>query len=145
MNIRIALLAMVSALGAASAGCTHATMEVSHVPNPVLLGPIDRVGGHRGTTAKMVNMVNEEVSDFVAASSSQKQTGNVVVTTTTTTALSFDASIVAHHLLDRTEGRADRDVRVDRLGVGAWSLVTFWSVMMNRWVSINGPVVEVRR
>jgi hypothetical protein len=132
---------------AASAGCAPATLQASYVPNPVLLGPVDRVGGHRATDtrATAVGRVDSEVNDFVSVSTDQKQVGNTVVTTRTATALHTGAGDLTNAVLLGTQGRAERDVRIDTVPVGAWAVIAGGAALAERWVGLHGRVVEVRR
>lgn len=137
-----ALAALGVVAAAAIGGCAPpTTLAVVSCPNPVLLGPVDRVGGHRAAPAKRVGKVDEEVSVSASATSST-QNG---VTTTTTSSSSKEAIAVAHELLVHTEGRADRDVRVKRLPVGAWAFVWSGAAAASQWAGIKADVVEVPR
>jgi len=140
------LPAAVAILGAVAAtalgGCAEpTTLHVVSCPNPVLLGPVDRVGGHRAAPAKRVGKIDEEVSVSASATSST-QNG---VTTTTASASSKEAIAVSHELLVHTEGRANRDVRVKKLPVGAWAYVWRGAAGASQWVGIKADVVEVPR
>lgn len=125
----------------------QATLQASYVPNPVLLGPVDRVGGHRATEAetKALARVDTEVDDFVSVTTDQKQVGDTVVTTRTTTAFHSGSGVVTNAVMLGTEGRPERDVRVDAVPVGAWAVIVATGAMAERWVGLRGRVVEVRR
>lgn len=144
MKSQSALLATVALCVTASCGCTYATLEVSHVPNPVLLGPVDRIGGHRAGDAKTVSSLDAEVSDFATATNKSTTVGNTVVTWQETKGVSVQAARVTKDVLGQTEGRADRDVRIERIPVGAWLFFAGGTAMADRWVGLHGQVVEVR-
>jgi hypothetical protein len=129
------------------AGCAPATLQASHVPNPVLLGPVDRVGGHSAaeTATTTLGRVDAEVNDFVSVDTDQKRFGNTVVVTQKTTASHSGSGVLTNAVLLGTEGRADRDVRVDDVPMGAWAMIAGGSAMAERWVGLRGRVVEVRR
>lgn len=130
-----------------SAGCTQATLQASHVPNPVLLGPVDRVGGHRATevATRALSQVDTEVNDFVSVTTDEKKVGNTVQVTRTTTALHSGSGVVTSAVMLGTEGRPERDVRIDAVPVGAWAVIAGGAAMAERWVGLRGRVVEVRR
>ncbi|CAN5924177.1 hypothetical protein BH11MYX4_BH11MYX4_64560 [soil metagenome] len=128
---------------AASAGCAPATLEAAYVPNPVLLGPVDRVGGHRGA-GKTLQPVNAEVNDFVSVSTSTQQVGSTTYTTRSTTIIQNGGGQVTAAVLDGTQGRPERDVRIDGVPAGAWTFFAGGSAMTNRWVGLEGRIVEVR-
>ena len=52
---------------------------------------------------------------------------------------------LAPELLVHTEGRADRDVRVKKLPVGAWAFVWSGAAAASQWAGIKADVVEVPR
>ena len=137
-------VALLLAAAACSTACAPATLEAAYVPNPVLLGPVDRVGGHRGE-GKTLQPVNAEVNDFVSVSTSTNRVGNTTYTTTTTGIVHNGGGQVTSAVLAGTQGRAERDVRVDGLPAGAWAFVGGGSAMTNRWVGLEGRIVEVRR
>lgn len=133
-------------LAAATTGCSQATLQASYVPNPVLLGPVDRVGGRPGATAPTtLRRIETEVNDFASVETNQKKVGNTVIVTQKTTAYHAGSGVVTSELLVGTEGRAERDVRVDGIPLGAWAWIAGGTVMAERWVGLRGRVVEVRR
>ncbi len=131
-------------VGSGAAGCAPTVLEAPLVPNPVLIGPIDRVGGRGKAQTRTVGKIKAETSDFVAVSQDETRTGNTVVVTRTTTFISEGSALVTQKVLERTEGRPDRDVRVDELPVGAWAFFLGGSAMASRWAGLEGRVVEVR-
>ena len=144
-----ALRSFVTTAGAAVAmamtGCSETTMQVQGCPNPVLLGPVDRIGGHRASPTKAVATAKLEVEDFASASSKTEHG----VTTRTTSAASIGTEGVGLVLVEKTEGRRDRDVRVRKLPVGAWAWMLIGnaqsSAAANAWVGLEADVVEVSR
>jgi hypothetical protein len=56
--------------------CQPTWAEAPRVHNPVLLGPIDRVGSHRASGGSLLVAIDDEVN---ASASSPTMTGNYVV------------------------------------------------------------------
>ncbi len=79
-----------------------------------------------------------------AMSMQSSRSGNTVVTTTSVAASSQRSGVMTSAVLVGTEGRADRDVRVDEVPAGAWAFVAGGSVVTEHWVGFRGRVVEVR-
>ena len=135
MNCSPTLICTVALLAAATAGC-GATLQVPSCPNPVLLGPVDRVGGHRMEDAIEVTTVKGEAELAINIYASVQ--GSSIRSDT------FGKERLGLDAVERTEGRVDRDVRVKRLPVGAWALhlAGFHS---SQWAGVEGQIVEVRR
>ncbi|MBX3190059.1 MAG: hypothetical protein KF819_23740 [Labilithrix sp.] len=137
-HLDVALLA----LGAlALAGCGGTTLQITSCPNPVLLGPVDRVGGHRAERAASRGHVSVEAEDWMTASTETKGR----VTTATVSGASDKAEGAGLMLLAKTEGRKDRDVRVAKLPVGAWAWILTTGAGTSSWAGLEADVVEVRR
>ncbi len=131
----------------ASVGCGYTTLEASRVPNPVTLGPVDRVGGHRSSdgTETTVRTVSTKVRDYVSVSTDEKRYGNTVVVTQTTNVTKIGNGQVTSDLMDATEGRPQRDVRIDGVGVDGDIFIAYGLVIKDQNVGLKGRVVEVRR
>lgn len=130
------------------AGCGYSTLEIKQVPNPVMLGPVDRIGGGQAAVAeRTVGTVEREVSDFAAVSVTHRTEGNIKYTETKTTRLSTFSPAAAADVLRATEGRGDRTVRVDGVPAGTYvfAMDPTSFVMGDRWVTLRGRVTEVRR
>ena len=119
-----------------AAGCGHTSLEIPLVPNPVMLGPVDRIGGHQATNAPVLQSIEGEVDDQVYYS----QGSNIISFSRTST----KSAAVARNVLVATHGRPDRDVRVQKLSVGAWGTVGAGTVWFDRWAGMEANVVEVR-
>ena len=122
---------------AASAGCGGAVMAAPRTAAPVLLGPVDRVGGHRappdGANAPIVGATTGDgfallnFGPYVYVE--RYDTGTVPAT---------------NALLDATEARADRDVHVTSLKSGGWGVV-LGGVSWQDSAKLRGTVVKVDR
>jgi len=54
-------------------GCSRpGSLEVPRCPNPVLLGPVDRVGGHRAVPAPALRRLQANVIDYVPKPSTEE-------------------------------------------------------------------------
>jgi hypothetical protein len=130
------------------AGCSYSTLEIKQVPNPVMLGPVDRIGGGQPAVAeRTVGTVEREISDFVVVSKTDRTEGNIRYTETETTRLSTFSPAAAADVLRATEGRGDRTVRVDGVPAGTYVFAVYpiSFAMADRWVTLRGRVTEVRR
>lgn len=137
-------LALLVTCAALTVGCNaESTVSAPRVPVPVLLGPIDRVGGHRGG-GELMTPLAVEVEDFVAASRSQQTVGRTVYTTTQVDASHEGVNKVSARILRSTDAQHDRDVRVQRLGTGAWIWLTpdLASFMRSEWVALEADVTK---
>ena len=139
-------LALALAGGVSSVGCGAAsTVSAPRVPVPVLLGPVDRVGGHRAAPLAdegddpSVTDFSVEVEDFVSSSRDTKQVGNLLVTRTTVATLHDGEAKVSASVLHATNAQHDRDVRVRRLHAGAWVWITpdCASMMRSAWIDVD--------
>jgi hypothetical protein len=128
-------LLLVGLLGVA--GCAPSTLEAPLVPNPVLLGPVDRVGGHRAGQDRTLGTIEGEASSSFSASRS----GGVQ----TASAFHQGASAIAADVLATTQGRPERDVRIDEIPAGAYAFVGGGAAFASQWVGLKARVVEVPR
>jgi hypothetical protein len=85
-----------------------------------------------------------EVEDFAAASRSQQTVGRTVYTTTRVDASHEGVNKVSAQILRSTDAQHDRDVRVQRLGTGAWIWLTpdLASFMRSEWVALEADVTR---
>jgi hypothetical protein len=130
------LLALLLLAGAA-VGCVQSTLEAPAVPNPVLLGPVDRVGGHRAGQERAVGLIDGEASDDASSSTSAG--------VATAQAKHVGSGAIMEQIVEATRGRPERDVRIDDIPAGAWARVTDGSTTLKQWVGIKARVVEVSR
>jgi hypothetical protein len=119
---------IVLALGAA--GCAaHPTLSFPNVPAPVLLGPVDRVGGGQADATERRPM-NVEVERWASATRYGYR-GR------------FDderkASFAA---LVATDAKRDADVRIHEVSAGAWCFSPIAGIALDEWVAADG---EARR
>lgn len=134
--------ALVLALLAPAAGCSwrHVTATCSHVPNPVLLGPIDRVGGHRAAPGPAVGRVDAEVvQDFT---SSSHREGNLDVTTNTEHR--EGANKISFAVVSVTGGQVGQDVRLDDVHAGNYVFIPLAAVKNKSWAGVSGDAVKVQ-
>ncbi|AKV01594.1 hypothetical protein AKJ09_08257 [Labilithrix luteola] len=135
----VALIAL-----ATTTGCTATTsLSAARVPTPVLLGPVDRIGGHRAGGERTIAHLSKEVSDLVTVSETKSRHGNFVVIKREYSQLSTGSGEVSREILTLTKGQADRDVRVDALPAGTYVMIFGGFATSNVWVGVEGDVVEV--
>ncbi len=130
------------ALLAAGTGCAYRQVDATcaNVPNPVLLGPVDRVRGHHAPeNAPKVAEVDEEVAEALTTSSHQE--GDYDVTTTSHTR--EGANKISFAVVDATQGQKTEDVRVTDLHAGAWVFFPLAAVKNKFWVGVEGDAVKV--
>jgi hypothetical protein len=141
MRLFLPLFASLGAL--LLSACSPTTLDAAGATSPVLLGPIDRVGGHRAGAGqeRTVQRIEGEVMDFASATTETK--GNVQ--TTTSTSIRTDSSVLDIQISNATDGRPERDVRIDQVEAGAYALVGSGSAFAKQWVGMKARVVEVRR
>jgi hypothetical protein len=136
--------ALVLAVAALSTGCaTASTVSAPRVPVPVLLGPVDRIGGGRDADAESTPF-SVEVEDFASARRDQKQVGNLVFTRTTSVKLHEGEAKVSALVLGLTDAQHDRDVHVHRVRAGAWVWITpdCASMMRESWIDLDASVTK---
>ena len=133
---------------AASAGCAPATLQAAYLPNPVLLGPVDRIGGHRASREATLHTFEIEADGPITRSKETKEIGGEPQVTRRIVGTPLGQRAVTNALLGMTEGRSDRDVRVEKVAAGAYVQVIFNGVFVwiipSRWVDVSGRVVQVR-
>jgi hypothetical protein len=145
----IALTVCTVCCASLSVGCApESTVSAPRVPVPVLLGPVDRIGGHPGGSDaddQPSTQFSVEVEDFAGVSRDQKQTGNLVITRTTTTKLHDGAAKVSAAVLGVTDAQHDHDVHVRRLRAGAWVWITpdCASMMRDAWIDLDATATAM--
>jgi hypothetical protein len=112
---------------------------VPHVPNPVVLGPVDRIGGHR---AQQIGDVRADVSAETAITVLVFSSDTSTSETVTRDDRAGSASVA---VLRATHGDPSDDVRVLELKTDAWlfsplALLGFSST--HRSVALTGEVVD---
>jgi hypothetical protein len=128
---------------AATAGCSIGGVSVNlkHVPNPVMVGPVMRIGD----TAPFVFTMKEYSSfsgqaslSIMAASGSQRE-GDYIVHRSSRTQEEYDD--VAHQISKETSGRSDLVVVVDSLRAGNRS---HWSIVATtkEWIALEGRIFD---
>jgi hypothetical protein len=130
---------VLGALFAAGAMACSAESQISapRVPVPVLIGPVDRVGGHRGE-GEGITSVRVEVEDFLAVSTSREVIGNMVYETRTTERMHEGSGKLSHRILEATGAKHDKDVRIRTIGTGAWA----GSGKRDEWVEVEATVAK---
>lgn len=138
-------LAFLAGLLVAASGCTAARLEVSHVPNPVLLGPVDRIGGHRAADTAALETFELDSDGPVVTNTEHKAVGPRVETTRRIVGGPRGTHGFTNALLGMTEGRGERDVHVDGIPAGSFLMFVGTNVVIESWVDVGGRIVEVRR
>ena len=130
---------VLGALLAAGAMACSAESQISapRVPVPVLLGPIDRVGGHRGE-GEGITSVRVEVEDFFAESTTREEIGNTVYVTQTTEVMHEGSGKLSHRILEATGAKHDKDVHIRTIGTGAW----VGGGKRDEWVEVEATVTK---
>jgi hypothetical protein len=138
-----------SAFAIAAAGCAPATLQAPYTPNPVLLGPVDRVGGHRTASEATLTRFEIEGDGPTTTSKETRLVGGELQVTRRIVGSQGAERAVTNAVVGMTEGRSERDVRVDEIPAGSYVWV-YWSgvipiLHVDRWVDVSGHVSEVRR
>lgn len=137
---------LLGALVAASVvGCTSTSVSAPRVPVPVLLGPVDRVGGHRGEGA-VRDSISVEIEHSYASSSNRTQVGNTTYVTQTVSEFREGGGAFSTQILESTNAQHDADVRIEKIGTGAWLLLFVGAsgggVAMDEWVDVDAKVTK---
>jgi hypothetical protein len=129
--MRLALLLLVPLLGASWGCASHPTLAFSNVPSPVLLGPVDRIGGgvHAAAATNGRFSVELERKQVATRYSSRGHFDNA-----------RKASFAA---LDATNARKDVDVHLDEVKAGSWFFSAIAGHWREEWVSASGDVRSV--
>ena len=141
MSVKPLLLGALTVAAALSTGCSGSVVSAPRVPVPVLLGPVDRVGGHRGE-GPVVAPFSVEIEDFVSASRNTQRVGSQLVTTTTRSFSHEGTGKFSFLVLSSTNAQHDKDVHIRRLDTGAWFWVTpdLASMMLKQWHDVDATV-----
>jgi hypothetical protein len=124
-------------------GCSWQTVGAScaNVPNPVLLGPVDRVKGHAAEpNAQKLADVDTDIEASITSSSRSSADGTMTVTTTTFHKEGGNKASFA--VLAATQGDKTQDVRLTKLGGGAYTFIPLAAVKTKYWVSVQGDAVR---
>ena len=119
-------------------GCATPALGAAHCPHPVLLGPVDRVGGHRAAPAPEGGKVSGEVVQIVVVSQNGGGAG------ASASATSEGTKKLGADIVERTGGHESRDVRVASVRAGGW-VFGLGYFTLKQWARIDGHVVEVSR
>lgn len=136
------LFPFTAVLAVFAAGCTaESLVSAPRVPIPVLLGPVDRVGGHRGE-GEAVLSIGVDVDDLVGFATSRNRDGNTVYVTQTAFVRHDSDGALSYRILDATDAKHDKDVRVRKVGTGAWVWMTpdMGSMMRHEWIELDATV-----
>ncbi|MBK6922624.1 MAG: hypothetical protein IPH07_34865 [Deltaproteobacteria bacterium] len=129
-------------LTALAGACAFESTATAHrVPVPVLVGPVEQIGGApRPSSADDGPQFDIKVDRTVTASSSSQTSGNVTVTTTTATASTAGAGLVDARVRLAANGAKNRLVRVDQLRVNSYSGFFYSAAWISSRVRIKGHV-----
>jgi hypothetical protein len=123
-------------------GCEPRWAAAPRVPNPVLLGPVDRVGGHRMAGGSVVGSVDDEVKAFSSSSTTEHREGNYIVRETVYQRHFDGTTKWSPAILRATGGAKDVDVRVEGVEVGSYVFFTAWSGVLEKWVRLRGDAIR---
>jgi hypothetical protein len=133
------LLSSILAWGPACAFESIAT--ANRVPVPVLVGPVEQIGGspldHEADDGPAFDI---KVDRTITASSSSQTSGNVTVTTTTASSLTTGAGVVDAKVRLAANGAKDRLVHVDTLRVNSYSGFFYSAAWVSSRVRVKGHV-----
>lgn len=119
-------------LSIASTGCgaSYAAMSCPDSTTPVMLGPVDRVDGHRRERAAPLATIDVESSSSVV-------NGRTYFRWRAT-----PPDLATRAVLAATRGRPDADVQLTRVDAGAWFFVPIIAARNERWVRVHGDAVR---
>ncbi len=128
--MRNALLAW---LVAASCGCSpYATLSFPNVPSPVLLGPVERVGGATASAppvaAPAVARLDVEIERKVVATRASRR------------AKLDDPRKASFAALSVTDAQKGADVHVDEIAAGSYFFFGLAVAVRDDWVTVKGDV-----
>ena len=123
-------------------GCAfESTATANRVPVPVLVGPVEQIGGGPAARADAdARSFDVKVDRRFTASSSSQTSGNVTVTTTTTSHVQHGAGIVDANVRLAARGAKDRLVHVDQLRVNSYSGFFYSAAWLTSRVRLKGHV-----
>lgn len=127
---------------AAGSGCAFESIATANrVPVPVLVGPVEQIGG-----APREHAVDDgprfdiKVDRTITASSSSQTSGNVTVTTTSSSSLTTGAGVVDAKVRMAANGAKDRLVHVDQLRVNSYSGFFYSAAWVSSRVRVKGHI-----
>jgi len=135
MNTLVAF-APLAALGLVTltTGCASRNVNFSGagVATPILLGPVDRVGGYSSSQARTVGRVDFETHEAEISARYYHRLRYA------------PPGDVARAVSSATQGHADDDIRVTQVEAGAWLLWPLFALREQYWVSVRGDAVRVQ-
>lgn len=115
------------------AGCAKPNwISAPNVPNPVLLGPVDRVGGHRTSGGRLVGKIDSEAFTEVSGHADH----GLYVRDSAVAANPISASVNA-----ATKRRRNVDVRIDDLDAGGYVFFALGVTTADKWVDVDGRAI----
>jgi hypothetical protein len=137
MTLDLARLPLVLGL-LASVGCAYETTATANrVPVPVLVGPVERIGGGAEQSEDGPEFDVKVDRRFTASSSTQNY-GSYSVTTTTTSHTQDGAGKVDAQIRRASDGKIDRLVRIDQVKVNAYSGFFYSAAWISSRVRVKG-------
>ncbi len=113
--------AVLATAGLLLSGCAETTFEVPKTPNPVMLSPVDRIGGHvADPTDKSVGYVMGQVQFLSVAKTSQQKQGSVTVQKTEGYDERLTVGPFLKSVLEKTDGQDERTVRIRKVMIAAY-------------------------
>ena len=126
-----------------AAGCAfESTATANRVPVPVLVGPVEQIGGGSAVAGDGDDgrSFDVKVDRRFTASSSSQTSGNVTVTTTTTSHVQHGAGLVDAKVRLAANGAKDRLVHVDKLRVNSYSGFFYSAAWLTSRVRLKGHI-----
>jgi hypothetical protein len=126
-----------------TAGCAfESTATANRVPVPVLVGPVEQIGGGPSEHGadEDARSFDVKVDRRFTASSSSQTSGNVTVTTTSTSHVQQGAGLVDANVRLAANGAKNRLVHVDRLRVNSYSGFFYSAAWLTSRVRLKGHV-----
>lgn len=132
------LLALAPCLGACA---FESVATANRVPVPVLVGPVEQIGGSAHDRSDDDGPTFDiKVDRTVSASSSSQTSGNVTVTTTSASSLTTGAGVVDAKVRLAAKGAKDRMVHVDKLRVSSYSGFFYSAAWVSSRVRLKGHI-----
>lgn len=136
---RLALVGA-AALSLTPACAFESVATANRVPVPVLVGPVEQIGGSAVADRSDGPEFDIKVDRTITASSSSQTSGNVTVTTTSASSLVTGAGVVDAKVRLAANGAKDRLVHVDRVRVNSYSGFFYSAAWITSRVRLRGHV-----
>jgi hypothetical protein len=130
------------AAGLLLSGCAETTFEVPKTPNPVMLGPVDRIGGRVADPGeKSLGLVLGKAEFVSVANTTTEKHGKVTVQKTEGYSSKVTAGPFIKSVLEKTDGQDERTVRLGKLMVMGYFLHIGGYAELKQQITAAGDVV----